>query len=84
MYLRTCGSFKSAKSWGSQIANLRITNSQSQKRLCPQIANPQVPHLRKVCKSNKLFTREAARLQIFYLRHLFADRPPLLLDNKKK
>ncbi len=43
------------KSWGPQIANSHITNPQTTKIQGPQIRR--VPHLRKVCKSDK-FTEE--------------------------
>jgi hypothetical protein len=36
-----------------------------------------VRHLRKICKTNKLF--QSANLLISYLRNLLADRPPLTI-----
>jgi len=59
MYLRICGTSKSANSrkiYGSQIRNM--------------------PHLRKIHKSNKKHL-SASNLRICKLQDLFADRSPL-------
>jgi hypothetical protein len=74
----TCGlaevvSPKEALVGKSQIHKLQICKSQ--KGLGPQIAILKVPHLQKVCNSNKLF--KPANLRIYDLQNFFADRPPL-------
>jgi hypothetical protein len=68
MYLRIYGSFKSSK----KLLVLQNAIPQIAKIYGPRITNPQLPHLRKVCKKMK-----SANLGICILRNLFADRPSL-------
>jgi hypothetical protein len=58
-YFRTCGSFQSA----------------NHKKDWVQLQIRKVPHLRKVCKSNKIF--KTPQLGLCDLRNLFADHPTL-------
>ncbi len=58
----------------SQIHKLQIRNHK--KDWVCKLQIPQVSHLRKVRKSNKLFMH--ANFRICDFRNLFADRPPLL------
>jgi hypothetical protein len=74
MYVRTSRRSKSAKKLG--FANRKFKNNKSanhKRRLGSEIR--EVPHMRKVRKSKKLF--KSANLQISDLQKLFADHPPL-------
>ncbi len=74
MQMQTCGSSRfSKKAWVciSKILTLQIRKAQ--KRLAPQIENPQNATVRK---PNKLF--KCTNLRICDLRNLFADQPTLL------
>jgi hypothetical protein len=68
MSLRTCGVVSSQKGLGPQITKSQSTIPQITKRL-----SPQVPHLRKVRKYNKIY--KSANFRICDLQNLFADRP---------
>jgi hypothetical protein len=60
------------------LANLRkFLDRKSQKRLCPQIANPQNASFAKVRKSDQLF--KSTFFPICDLQNLFADLTPCYL-----
>jgi hypothetical protein len=68
VYLRTCGSFKSARKL--RAANGKLANTKPQmakKDLVPKSQIHKVPHLRKVLKSNKFAICGT------YFRNLFSD-----------